>query len=577
MRRFGIDLGTTNTCIYCANFSQLKETDDDDYFSLDSVKFQYENTGDMMTPPYEDIMPSAIYARQNKYSENGEYEYFIGKVAINAAKNDNVYEQINTKRLMCRDDPSKIVDYGLSAQDIACRLLKGCRYSIIKKYNEKVLRASKQCITQPAAFGAFASISIYEAGKEAGFTEIEPQSEPFAALLSYLYQNLDNAEKAERLLERQRKKGGRLLTLVVDIGGGTTDVTIQEIKIEGEMAAKQGSDCYTGYKINFINFVRDGNNPVASANQNPAFGGYNFDEEIVANIFQEWDEQYYQKTLTHLEPQSAHRDDLRSLYGRVKDYKEELSKRRGEFHDIWIIDGVALETVWTPEKFYGWTQKLCISPDNAEENTKTVYGIICDTIKRSGYNADDIDCFFVTGGMSYYKPVHDMIADKFKALLDEGILVFSGSPLYDIAMGAALCNNYFEVNKPDSTLYDDLMIDDPCGEPVVLVEKNTPLPTKKTLEKFMKIRNPVYVYVDVLRGHSTKDCNIQRLRRLRKPIPDNTPSGKVTQIGTDVSVEYEIDKHQAMNITLTVHDPNGEYKIPLLRLIENIDLTKGGK
>ena len=73
MRRFGIDLGTTNTCIYCANFSQLKETDDDDYFSLDSVKFQYENTGDMITPPYEDIMPSAIYARQNKYSENGEY------------------------------------------------------------------------------------------------------------------------------------------------------------------------------------------------------------------------------------------------------------------------------------------------------------------------------------------------------------------------------------------------------------------------------------------------------------------------------------------------------------------------
>lgn len=580
MRKFGIDLGTTNTCIYCAEFTPnygMNEEDEDD-FRLNPVSIRYENTGDMINPELSAIMPSAIYARPKKYSDKNEYDFYIGTIAMNLANQDHVAEIINTKRLICREDPSKKIEYGLTAQDIAQKLLEGCRYTIEKEFGKTRLKASRQCITRPAAFGLFASRSIHDAGKLAGFPQAEIQSEPIAALLSFLYEELRDDESAEKLLKKQAEKGNKLLTLVVDIGGGTTDVTIQEIQISGEKTRKQGDTTCTGYKINFINLVREGDGPAFTANLNPAFGGYDFDKEIVLNIVKEWDKQYYEAKNKPLDTQNKIiKDEIAFLYRRVQNYKNSLSRNQNSWTDTVRIDDISLETVWTPEKFYKWTKHLCISPDEKEENTRTVYGIICDTIKRSGYHVNDIDCFFVTGGMSSYKPVRDLISDKFKDLMNKSVLKFSETPLRDIAMGAALCNFYFEVKMPDNVLYADLMIDDPCGEPIVLVEKNTPLPAKGTLENFMVLRNPVYFYIDVLWGHNTKDCMLKRLRRLRKPIPDKTTSGKVTKIGTKISVEYEIDKNQAMNITLKVHDPLGEYTVPLLRLIETIDLTNGGE
>ncbi len=570
MRRFGIDLGTTNTCIFCADFIPIPTIwdEEEDNFRLNPLTIQYKNTADMINPNLSSIMPSAIYARPCKNSKDS-YDFYIGEVAINAAKQDDVTEIINTKRLLCREDPKTKIAYGLTAEDIAQKLLEGCKYSIERAYGKS--KNVKYCITQPAAFGLFASRSIHEAGIKAKFENAEVQREPIAALLSFLYEELRSKESAEKLLKRQAENHNRLLTLTVDIGGGTTDVTIQEIQITGTRTPEQGIQTCTGYTVNFLNLVSDENAPVATANQEPAFGGYDFDRKIVHYIIQEWGRQYYDKTEEQIDWELPEiQKQIGYLYQRVRQYKDSLSAVSKEKEDVVYLNGQKVMTVWTAEKFYEWTQDLCASPHGEKENSKTVYGIIMDTIQRSGYHVEDIDCFFVTGGMSSYKPIRNMLTEKFKKLSENHILKFSSTPLYDIARGAAVCNCYFKVDMPQSILYADLMLDDPCGEPKVLVRKNTPLPVEGKLTHFMQLRNPLYLYIDVLCGDSTKDCHIKRLRSLKKKIPGN----KVAKMGTPISVNYRIDEHQAMNIELTVHDTDCEYRVSLLNLINNVPLNR---
>ena len=45
-------------------------------------------------------------------------------------------------------------------------------------------------------------------------------------------------------------------------------------------------------------------------------------------------------------------------------------------------------------------------------------------------------------------------------------------------------------------------------------------------------------------------------------------------MGTPISVNYRIDEHQAMNIELTVHDTDCEYRVSLLNLINNVPLNR---
>jgi len=576
MRRFGIDLGTTNTCMYQANFTIGDKPED---FNLNPVDIYYENTGDAINPPLSKYMPSAIYARRKYGIGTEEYEFFLGTIAVRHANMDNVSEIINTKRLLCREDPSTKIAYGLTAQDIAQKLLEGCFFSLQKVYSVRQLKNAQFCITQPAAFGLFASRSIQEAAIPAGFTDAEAQREPIAALLSFLYDRLRNHDTASQLVEKQRVHGNKLLILVVDIGGGTTDVTIQEVEITGNEEPEQGKPFCTGYKVNFLNQVKknseDPTVPVAAANQEPAFGGFDFDKTIAAHVISVWNEQYVEQVGHDYNWNSVDANLLVSgLYQRIQNYKNNLSNYPGDLQEqkeTIILDGHSLTCKINSELVYTWTEELCEPSAGQRESEKTVYGIIADTIRRSGYKVADIDYLFVTGGMSSFKPIRTMLKKRFSELDSRNALIFSIQPLDDIARGAAVCNCFFEVDMPQTVLYADLMIDDPCGEPKILVRKNSPLPAENIMTNFIQLRNPAYLYVDILWGLGTKDCSLKRLRRLRKPLPD----GKITPIGTNVSVKWKIDTHQAMDVELIVHDPKGEYGIRLLKLIKSLDLSRG--
>mgnify|MGYP003305763015 CR=1 FL=1 len=184
------------------------------------VSIAYENMGDITSIANQHSLPSLLYGRTD---EAGKYKYFIGEIAQRMALLDHEPLLSNSKRMLCNEAPDKEVAYGLSAQSAACELLKGCRYSMAKAVPERVIanQATQFCVTQPAAFNIFASASIPKAAEQANIKNVKTLREPNAALLSFLYDRLEDDSQATELEKKQQ-----LLTLVVDIGGGTTEVAV---------------------------------------------------------------------------------------------------------------------------------------------------------------------------------------------------------------------------------------------------------------------------------------------------------------------------------------------------------------
>ena len=450
MRKFGIYIGTTNTCIYQANFS-FGDTPEE--FNLHAVNILYQNTGDIVHLPLSRYMPSAIYGRRKNDTSGQGYDFFIGTIAIRQARMDSATEIINMKNIFYSGEFNKLIDYGLTAQDIVQKLLEGCYYSLKERYSARQLKNAQFCIAQSAVFRHSVSWSIQEAAIMAGFTRVQQQRWSIAAILSFLYHQLKESESAKRVFRIQKAHDNKLIIMVVDIGANTTDTAIHEMNIRGSKDPDQDIMVCTGYKVNFLNQVKSGQNlsiPVATKNQETTLGGLDFDKNITDHIVAVWDRQYAKR--------AGHDYNWNSIEGktvsfnlcqRVSDYKSKLSQYPDdlqEYEETIMLDGYVLTCKVNSDLVYEWTEELCEPKSGQEESEKTVYGIIADTIRHSRYRMEEIDYLFITGGMSSFIPIRKMLKKRFGELDEHESLIFSATPMDDIAIGAAVCNCFFAVD-----------------------------------------------------------------------------------------------------------------------------------
>src|SRR5690606_31842279 len=97
------------------------------------------------------------------------------------------------------------------------------------RYPEIPIAEQEVVVTVPASFDEGARELTVAAAADAGLGEVRLIEEPQAALYDYLGENV--AQLDEQL-------GAARLILVVDVGGGTTDVTL--VRVLGE--AERGDD-----------------------------------------------------------------------------------------------------------------------------------------------------------------------------------------------------------------------------------------------------------------------------------------------------------------------------------------------
>lgn len=185
---FGIDLGTTNSSISVME-------------GMTPVSIK-NNDGTENTP-------SCVFIDKNK-------KLFVGRMAYQRVEFDKDNAKSEFKRLMGQDSFYTFKDSGLKMrpEELSAEVLKYIKASVRQRLGEEMRAA---VITVPAGFGMPAIEATKRAAEMAGFSSCALLQEPVAAATAYGFQKTDR----------------QAFWLVYDIGGGTFDAAVIELK-EGQ-------------------------------------------------------------------------------------------------------------------------------------------------------------------------------------------------------------------------------------------------------------------------------------------------------------------------------------------------------
>ena len=579
IRSVGIDLGTSNTLVYQFGFAAGTT-----YDPPSSIRIFYEDECGFPSLSGDWKFPSVLYLKET----GEEIRPYVGAVAeILIANNPGCSEArlFNTKRLMGNSDELKLA-HGYTAEKVAEEFYRCCGNSLMHSQYFRTKRQWNQiqhiCITRPAAFDPYGVNETINAATKAmceianavtkdalpaPVPKIEVLKEPQAALLTFLYECLNDPEAEDELLRRQNKRDGILRVAVVDIGGGTTDVSVQMLSVSGDHGDKTEEDDYiagseyaTNYVIQFINSeMKDG----SRSHFNPLrhFGGLDFDAEAAKHLIERLDEQCRTNGFDIYALSDDEKMHIRNIaMMEAKSFKDSPQVVNG----AWMpkLDFVGYDRTvivsYRQEEYDAWVSDLIGSsrrPHRLDQYNKpcpTIYSIIADTLRNANLQPSDLDYMYVTGGMSLYPPVYRMLQEEFGA--QTKMVRSSVNALNDIAMGASLFNTYFQVKQDVSNLEENLMLDLPEGEPVILAQAGKPLPQEKTIE--FPLANPVEIALDILMGPDPLSPDLHKIKMLRAQIP-------MTRIGTPVELRFKIPREQSIHIALCVKSEVEPFEIPI--------------
>lgn len=201
---YGIDLGTTNSCIARATKKGV-------------VEIIKNCEGD-------DLTPSVV--------EFSEANILVGNAAKESARINRANVIENIKSHMGRDDfYYTFNETKFTPVDISTEILKKLVYDAEQEVHDKI---KDVIITVPAYFSDPAKHDTIEAAKKAGLNVIELIYEPSAAALAY-------SNKYEGMIGKT--------VLVYDLGGGTFDVTLAKIvDVNDVQVLHRDGNCHLGGK-----------------------------------------------------------------------------------------------------------------------------------------------------------------------------------------------------------------------------------------------------------------------------------------------------------------------------------------
>ncbi|HEY4221906.1 MAG TPA: Hsp70 family protein, partial [Myxococcota bacterium] len=232
----GIDLGTTNTALAAA---ALDDKDGDHSapqpFSIDQVVNANEHRAEAALPSFL-YVPAAAELPEGALALpwDASVTLCVGAFArdraslvpgrvVSSAKSWLCHSGVDRRApilpLAAPDDLAK-----LSPVDVSARILSHLVQAWAQAHPDAPLAEQDVVLTVPASFDAVARSLTEEAAKLAGLQHLTLLEEPQAALYAWVAHNGD--------AWRKRVQVGDLI-LVVDIGGGTTDFSLIEVKDEG--------------------------------------------------------------------------------------------------------------------------------------------------------------------------------------------------------------------------------------------------------------------------------------------------------------------------------------------------------
>ncbi len=382
----------------------------------------------------------------------------VGEEAVQAA----TMEADRVAECAKRDMGSRHFRKSLGGQNLPPEVISSYILKKLKSDAERKLGpVTHAVITVPAYFDERRRQATVNAGKLAGLNVLDILNEPTAAAIAYgfhrgfLKHGNGDAEKAIRIL-------------VYDLGGGTFDVTLMEIKGD-----------------HFQTLATDGD---------VKLGGRDWDEKLVNLIAERFIRE-------HREDPRQNQESLYELYRAAETAKRTLSEREQALVVISHV-GTRFKTTVTRADFEAATATLL-------NRTRITTEIV---LQHSKLAWKDIDRVLLVGGSSRMPMVAKMLQQVTGQEPDRSV-----SPDDAVAQGAALfaelaiqkrglgtAHNQFSVTNVNSHSLGIIGIRPETGQRVskVVIPKNSPLPAMVKMKFTTHRPNQQSVLVTVVEGES---------------------------------------------------------------------------
>lgn len=348
----GIDLGTTNTLACCRVKGKLK-----------LIKFKKSGT----------MLPSVMYVEKQ---EDGQIKEIVGGAAkVKGVRDpDHFISSSKTYIGLTGSNKKTWTCYGktYTPTDVAYQILKEVHKKVRSTYNLAEEDVVQAVITIPAYFTSAQSDETRRAGERAGLEVLRIITEPVAAAVSA-------AEEVE----------GKIF--VVDLGGGTFDVSVLEI---GEK---------------YVTLEIDGERKL---------GGDDFDDAL-AGYCLKYIEDDLSMDLSSVKSSGLADDEYYVMMAKIREAaiaaKEELSESEETDIDLPRLftfgenQDYDFSMTITRDKFY----KLC------EPLFEKIIRVIDDTVKRSNkFKKEELKKIFLVGGSCYIPRIQEDVENYFGMAAD---------------------------------------------------------------------------------------------------------------------------------------------------------------
>jgi molecular chaperone DnaK (HSP70) len=455
----GIDLGTTN-----------------------SVIAFYDDTGKPKIIPNvegEPKTPSCVY-----FDRDGSV--LVGSAAWNMQLLEPERTLIEFKRGVGTDQRFSLPDgQTVTPQDCQTELLRYLRQSAIRYFGDDQA-ASKAVISVPAYFGEHERQSVKCSAERAGIQLLGLVNEPTAAGIAY---GINQGQSDQ-------------LVMILDIGGGTFDVSI--VLFAGGEASVLGS---FGDK---------------------ALGGKDVDAALMGLVLQAFEREH-----GFMVAQTSHPGEWFTIMEEIRRQKHQLAART-EAKIVARVDGHQVSLTVTRERL---AEVIASLLGRAER-------VVLEALAAAKVDRKQIQMVLAVGGSSRLVCFREMITRLFGPQMINGgqvspdLAIAEGAVIYAarlVSRGATMVDQSLQaIPAPDlrhvdvmthslgMIVQDNVSADRKCS---VILERNTPIPAQATRRYGAVDRQQTRFHVSVVQGEEgqlARDCLVVAERELQ--LPPRSPS-----------------------------------------------------
>jgi molecular chaperone DnaK len=441
----------------------------------------------------ERLTPSAIF-----FDEESSDIIRVGVEAVNS-RHLNAERSVRwIKRYMGDANYRKNVDgKDWTPVELSALILKKLKQECSAEHGE----ISDVVISVPAHFDEARRKATMDAGTMAGLNVIGIVNEPVAAALYYA---------------TTREVSGKIL--VYDLGGGTFDVTIMNVK---------------GHQMDIVCSQGD-----------HALGGIDFDQKILEMLEKSYKEKFGAELITSDEDRAKYEDE-------AEDVKKTLSRRKTAKKMLYGSAG-NLKVEITREMFEQAISSLIARTDILVEVA----------LEEAGIEPSGIDKVLLVGGSTRIPLVQQRLEKTFGFAPETAVNVDEC-----VALGAALHAGLAMLReKPDvvpagvSSGLNDINLTDVCNHsygticaPVdketgrravqnrIILKKNTPLPCEASQMFYTMTKGQTEVEVTITQGEDTAPEYVNKIATHKFELPPDRPAE------CPIKVTYSYDVNQRMH------------------------------